>query len=128
MAPAGDDPTARAFDGWRPTGRSCRCGPSCSPTSRPPSALFAAVAGDGPGILLESVERSERWGRYSFVAGDPAAVVVVDAGGVRLQDVARRAPDRRARRAADAARGAPAAFAGARGAAHPRAARRSPAG
>ena len=38
-----------------------------------PVGLFPAVAGDGPGIVLESVERSERWGRYSFVAGDPAA-------------------------------------------------------
>ena len=39
-----------------------------------PVGLFPALAGDGPGILLESVERSERWGRYSFVAGDPALV------------------------------------------------------
>lgn len=54
-----------------------------------PVGVFPALAGDGPGILLESVERSERWGRYSFVAGDPAAVVVADADGVRVQDVAR---------------------------------------
>jgi hypothetical protein len=39
--------------------------------------------------LLESVERSERWGRYSFVAGDPAAIMVVDDGGLHLQEVAR---------------------------------------
>ncbi|HYJ61677.1 MAG TPA: anthranilate synthase component I family protein [Actinomycetota bacterium] len=57
-----------------------------------PVALYGAVAGEGPGILLESVERSERWGRYSFVAGDPAAVVVVDADGVRLDDVRRPLP------------------------------------
>lgn len=57
-----------------------------------PVGLFAAVAGDGPGILLESVERSERWGRYSFVAGDPAAVLVADGGGARLTDVARPLP------------------------------------
>jgi anthranilate synthase component 1 len=54
-----------------------------------PVGVFPALAGDGPGILLESVERSERWGRYSFVAGDPAAVVVADRGGVRVRDVAR---------------------------------------
>jgi anthranilate synthase component 1 len=54
-----------------------------------PVGLFPALAGDGPGVLLESVERSERWGRYSFVAGDPAAVVVVGADGVRFRDVAR---------------------------------------
>jgi anthranilate synthase component 1 len=57
-----------------------------------PVGLFPAIAGDGPGILLESVERSERWGRYSFVAGDPAAVLTVDAAGARLEDVARPLP------------------------------------
>jgi anthranilate synthase component 1 len=57
-----------------------------------PVALFPALAGDGPGILLESVERSERWGRYSFVAGDPAAVLVVDRSGLHLRDVARDLP------------------------------------
>ena len=57
-----------------------------------PVGLFPAVAGDGPAILLESVERSERWGRYSFVAGDPAAVVIAGANGVRIQDVVRRLP------------------------------------
>ena len=54
-----------------------------------PVGLFPALAGDGPGLLLESVERSERWGRYSFVAGDPAAVIVADRSGVRITDLAR---------------------------------------
>lgn len=54
-----------------------------------PVGLFPALADDGPGLLLESVERSERWGRYSFVAGDPAAVVVADAAGVHVTHVAR---------------------------------------
>jgi anthranilate synthase component I len=57
-----------------------------------PVGLFPAVAGDGPAILLESVERSERWGRYSFVAGDPAAVVVAGTDGVRIRDVVRELP------------------------------------
>src|SRR5215203_3660606 len=57
-----------------------------------PVGLFPAIAGDGPGILLESVERSERWGRYSFLAGDPAAVVVVDDDGLHLRDVVRDLP------------------------------------
>src|SRR5436190_1120023 len=57
-----------------------------------PVSAFPAVAGDGPGILLESVERSERWGRYSFVAGDPAAILVVDAAGLHLREVARELP------------------------------------
>jgi anthranilate synthase component 1 len=57
-----------------------------------PVGLYGAIAGDGPGILLESVERSERWGRYSFVAGDPAAVVIGDADGVRLEQLHRPLP------------------------------------
>ena len=57
-----------------------------------PVGVFPAIAGNGPGLILESVERSERWGRYSFVAGDPAAVVVVDADGVRIEDVVRPLP------------------------------------
>ncbi len=58
-----------------------------------PVSLYGAVAGPGPGILLESVERSERWGRYSFVAGDPAAVVVVDETGLHVNDVTRPVPE-----------------------------------
>nr|MBA3691677.1 hypothetical protein [Actinomycetota bacterium] len=57
-----------------------------------PVGLFPAVAGEGPAILLESVERSERWGRYSFVAGDPAAVIVAGPDGVRIRDVVRELP------------------------------------
>src|SRR4249919_983264 len=57
-----------------------------------PVGLFPALASDGPGLILESVERSERWGRYSFVAGDPAAVVVVDADGVRIERQTRELP------------------------------------
>ena len=54
-----------------------------------PVGVFAALAGAGPGLLLESVERSERWGRYSFVAGDPAAILTADGQGVHLSEVAR---------------------------------------
>lgn len=54
-----------------------------------PVGVFPALAGDGPGVLLESVERSERWGRYSFAAGDPAAVVVAARDGVTVRDVRR---------------------------------------
>jgi anthranilate synthase component 1 len=54
-----------------------------------PVGVFPALAGDGPGVLLESVERSERWGRYSFVAGDPAAVLTVGADGSAEADIRR---------------------------------------
>ena len=54
-----------------------------------PVGVFPALVGDGPGVLLESVERSERWGRYSFAAGDPAAVVVAGRDGVTVRDLRR---------------------------------------
>ncbi len=57
-----------------------------------PVGLFPAIAGEGPGVLFESVERSERWGRYSFVAGDPAAMLIADDDGVHFRDVARDLP------------------------------------
>ena len=57
-----------------------------------PVGLFPAVAGEGPGILLESVERSERWGRYSFVGGDPAATLILDESGLAIQDAVRDLP------------------------------------
>ena len=57
-----------------------------------PVGLFPGLVADGPGILLESVERSERWGRYSFVAGDPAAIVVGERDGLRLTEVRRQLP------------------------------------
>jgi anthranilate synthase component I len=57
-----------------------------------PVGVFPALVGDGPGVLLESVERSERWGRYSFVAGDPAATVVHDGARLRVEGLARPIP------------------------------------
>jgi anthranilate synthase component 1 len=54
-----------------------------------PVGLFPALSHGGPGVLLESVERSERWGRYSFVAGDPAGVIVGDRDGVHVRDAIR---------------------------------------
>jgi anthranilate synthase component I len=54
-----------------------------------PVGLFPALAGPGPGVLLESVERSERWGRYSFAAGDPAGVIVADRLGLRVAEAER---------------------------------------
>ncbi|HEY6567975.1 MAG TPA: anthranilate synthase component I family protein [Actinomycetota bacterium] len=57
-----------------------------------PVGLFPTLSGEGPGVLLESVERSERWGRYSFVGGEPAAIIVGDRDGVHVTDVARALP------------------------------------
>ena len=41
-----------------------------------PVGAFRSMVGDGPGFLLESVERGERWSRYSFVGRSPAATLV----------------------------------------------------
>jgi anthranilate synthase component 1 len=50
-----------------------------------PVTAYRALAGDGPGFLLESVDGGERLGRYSFVAADPVAVITI-AGGVAEVD------------------------------------------
>jgi anthranilate synthase component I len=57
-----------------------------------PVGVFPTLAGDGPGVLLESVERSERWGRYSFAAGDPAAIVTAGRDGVAVRRLREDAP------------------------------------
>ncbi len=50
---------------------------------------FSALAGDGPGVLLESLDLAGSPGPFTIVAGDPAAVVVADQQGVRLTRVRR---------------------------------------
>jgi anthranilate synthase component I len=57
-----------------------------------PVGAFVSLAGDGPGTLLESVERSERWGRYSFVSGPPALTLVHDGRSLTARDVVRDLP------------------------------------
>src|SRR6202030_3802888 len=51
-----------------------------------PVTAYAALASDGPAYLLESVERGEHLGRYSFVAADPMAIVTIAGGVATLQD------------------------------------------
>lgn len=41
-----------------------------------PVAAYAKLVGDGHGFLLESVEGSERWSRFSFIGRHPAARLV----------------------------------------------------
>ena len=40
-----------------------------------PVSLFARCVGDGEGFLLESVERGETWGRWSFIGRRPSATL-----------------------------------------------------
>ncbi len=49
-----------------------------------PVAAFRAVAGDGDGFLLESVEHGERFSRWSFIGRSPAACAVLRQGSMEL--------------------------------------------
>lgn len=51
-----------------------------------PVTAYRALAGDGAGFLLESVEGGERLGRYSFVAGQPLAVITITHGQADVED------------------------------------------
>src|SRR2546426_10640881 len=55
-----------------------------------PVTAYAALAADGPAYLLESVERGEQLGRYSFVAADPMAIVSIADGRATVQDASGR--------------------------------------
>ncbi len=50
-----------------------------------PVTAFRKIHRGGHGFLLESAEGGERWGRYSFVATDPAAVVEARGRDVRVE-------------------------------------------
>jgi anthranilate synthase component 1 len=45
-----------------------------------PVSVFEKLVGDDPGFLLESVEKGERWARWSFVGWDPAFALVARDG------------------------------------------------
>jgi anthranilate synthase component I len=49
-----------------------------------PVAAFARLTGEGPGFLLESVDRGERWSRYSFVGRNPRATLVSRDGALEV--------------------------------------------
>jgi len=58
-----------------------------------PVSVYLKLRGEGPSFLLESVERAEQVGRYSFVGVDPAAslitrgdrALIVEREGVRTE-------------------------------------------
>jgi len=51
-----------------------------------PVSVFLKLVGGGDGFLLESVERAERWGRYSFIGRDPALTLVARGRSVEWLD------------------------------------------
>ena len=42
-----------------------------------PASVYIKLRGGGPSFLLESVEKAERVGRYSFVGIDPTATIII---------------------------------------------------
>ena len=50
-----------------------------------PVTAFRKVHQGGHGFLLESAEGGERWGRYSFIATEPAAVIRAHGRSVRVE-------------------------------------------
>jgi anthranilate synthase component 1 len=51
-----------------------------------PLSAFVKLVGDREGFLLESVERAERWGRFSFLGRDPASTFVTRGNAVTFLD------------------------------------------
>jgi anthranilate synthase component 1 len=50
-----------------------------------PVSLFARCVGDGEGFLLETVDRAETWGRWSFIGRNPSATITSSrAGGLKV--------------------------------------------
>ena len=50
-----------------------------------PVALFNRCIGDNDGFLLESVDRGEHWGRWSFIGGKPLATITKESDEIRLE-------------------------------------------
>ncbi len=50
-----------------------------------PVSLFSRCIGDGEGFLLESVDRGEHWGRWSFIGGKPLAAISSQEGKINIK-------------------------------------------
>ena len=49
-----------------------------------PVSLYARCVGDGQGFLLESVERGETWGRWSFIGRNPSLTLTSHGGHLEV--------------------------------------------
>ena len=49
-----------------------------------PVSLYARCVGDGQGFLLESVERGETWGRWSFIGRNPSLTLTSHGGNMEV--------------------------------------------
>jgi anthranilate synthase component 1 len=50
-----------------------------------PVALFTRCVGDGNGFLLESVDRGETWGRWSFIGLNPSLTLTLTHGSLTVE-------------------------------------------
>jgi anthranilate synthase component 1 len=50
-----------------------------------PVSLFARCVGDGEGFLLESVDRGETWGRWSFIGRNPSLTLRLHDGRLEFE-------------------------------------------
>ena len=50
-----------------------------------PVALFNRCIGAKDGFLLESVDRGEHWGRWSFIGGKPLATITSERNEIHLE-------------------------------------------
>ena len=50
-----------------------------------PVALFTRCVGDGNGFLLESVDRGETWGRWSFIGLNPSLSITLTHGSLTVE-------------------------------------------
>lgn len=57
-----------------------------------PVSVFQALAGDGPGMLLEELDLSGNSVGFTVVGGEPVALVIADRAGVRVESVRRPLP------------------------------------
>ncbi|MEC8948122.1 MAG: anthranilate synthase component I [Actinomycetota bacterium] len=52
-----------------------------------PVSLYARCVGDGEGFLLESVDRGETWGRWSFIGRNPSLTLTSRGGSLEVDGV-----------------------------------------
>jgi anthranilate synthase component 1 len=72
--------------GWLREGRSVPLYREVLADLETPVSAYLKLAGDSPSFLLESIESSERLGRFSFLGGDPYMVLSMRDGIARFRE------------------------------------------
>src|SRR5438093_5843959 len=58
-----------------------------------PVSAYLKLRGEGPSFLLESAEKGQRFGRWSFLGVQPRSVIRVDSGQLTVDGEARELTD-----------------------------------